>query len=108
MPATADPIRSANPSVPVELCHNLEPDAFMWLWMKYVHGLNDRYHCTNCLRDWYGKEGSGVVFGQRSTTWKAASPKTTPDPLGLTRAGATVIGKKLLAGCLLGIWSAEG
>ncbi len=28
MPATADPIRSANPSVPVELCHNLEPDAF--------------------------------------------------------------------------------
>ena len=56
MPATAGPIRSANPSVPVELCHNLEPDAFMWLWMKYVHGLNDRYHCTNCLRGWYGKK----------------------------------------------------
>ncbi|TVS20268.1 MAG: hypothetical protein EA424_04830 [Planctomycetaceae bacterium] len=27
-------------------------------------------------------------------------PKTTPDPLGLTRAGATVIDKKLLVGCL--------
>jgi pimeloyl-ACP methyl ester carboxylesterase len=24
--------------------------------------------------------GSGVVFGQRSTTWQAACPKTTPDP----------------------------
>ncbi len=24
--------------------------------------------------------GSGVVFGQRSTTWEAGDPKTTPDP----------------------------
>ena len=24
--------------------------------------------------------GSGVVFGRRFTTWKPASPKTTPDP----------------------------
>ena len=39
----------------VELQHNLEPATFMWLWMKYVSGVNDRYHCTNCLRGKYGK-----------------------------------------------------
>lgn len=38
----------------VVLCHNLNPDAFMWLWMKYVRGVNDQHHCTNCLRGWYG------------------------------------------------------
>ncbi|MCY2977214.1 MAG: hypothetical protein NTU79_00930 [Planctomycetota bacterium] len=42
-------------SNPIELRHNLEPDRFMWLWMKYVAGVNDQYHCTNCLRGKYGK-----------------------------------------------------
>ncbi len=37
------------------LSHNLNPQAFMWLWMKYVIGVNDQYHCTNCLRGKYGK-----------------------------------------------------
>ena len=41
----------------VTLRHNLDPDAFTWLWMKYVRGLNNRHHCTNCLRGWYGKRG---------------------------------------------------
>ncbi|QDV24638.1 hypothetical protein Q31a_29580 [Aureliella helgolandensis] len=27
----------------------------MWLWMKYVTGVNDEKHCTNCLRGKYGK-----------------------------------------------------
>jgi hypothetical protein len=27
----------------------------MWLWMKYVTGVNDHYHCVNCLRGKYGK-----------------------------------------------------
>jgi hypothetical protein len=40
---------------PVELQHNLEPTNFMWLWMKYVSGVNHQYHCTNCLRGKYGK-----------------------------------------------------
>jgi hypothetical protein len=40
---------------PVELQHNLEPAKFMWLWMKYVSGVNDQCHCTNCLRGKYGK-----------------------------------------------------
>lgn len=37
------------------LTHNLLPDKYMWLWMKYVTGVNDQYHCTNCLRGKYGK-----------------------------------------------------
>jgi hypothetical protein len=39
-----------------QLClnHNLDPHAFMWLWTKYVSGVNDQYHCTNCLRGKYG------------------------------------------------------
>lgn len=24
--------------------------------MKYVRGLNDQHHCTNCLRGWYSKK----------------------------------------------------
>jgi len=38
----------------IQLKHNLESDKFMWLWMKYVSGVNDQYHCTNCLRGKYG------------------------------------------------------
>lgn len=43
-------------SPPVVLNHNLNPEAFMWLWMKYVRGVNEKHHCTNCLRGWYGKK----------------------------------------------------
>jgi hypothetical protein len=39
----------------IQLKHNLESDRFMWLWMKYVFGVNDQFHCTNCLRGKYGK-----------------------------------------------------
>lgn len=39
----------------VRFVHNLEPTCFMWLWMKYVSGVNDQKHCTNCLRGGYGK-----------------------------------------------------
>lgn len=39
----------------VQLQHNLEPERFKWLWMKYVTGVNDQYHCTNCLRGKYGR-----------------------------------------------------
>lgn len=39
----------------VELQHNLLPSSFKWLWMKYVTSVNDKYHCTNCLRGKYGK-----------------------------------------------------
>ena len=52
---------------PVILHHNLNPDAFMWLWMKYVRGLNDRYHCTNCLQGWYGKKLNKANPELRST-----------------------------------------
>jgi hypothetical protein len=39
----------------IQLKHNLESDKFMWLWMKYVSGVNDQYHCTNCIRGKYGR-----------------------------------------------------
>lgn len=39
----------------IQLQHNLAPGKFMWLWMKYVKGVNDQCHCTNCLRGKYSK-----------------------------------------------------
>lgn len=41
--------------VPIRLTHNLSGDKFVWLWAKYVNGVNDRYHCTNCIRGPYSK-----------------------------------------------------
>jgi outer membrane protein assembly factor BamB len=52
---------------------------------------------------WNRRKGSGVVFGQACYHMVDPWPKTTPDPLGLTPAGATVIGKQLLAGCLFAV-----
>lgn len=46
-------MRESNPII--RLHHNLEPEKFMWLWTKYVVGVNDQKHCTNCLRGKYGK-----------------------------------------------------
>ncbi len=43
---------------PVILAHNLDPDRFVWLWAKYVTGVNDQYHCTNCIRGPYSKSFS--------------------------------------------------
>lgn len=39
----------------IAIDHNLKPEKFMWLWTKYVTGVNDEKHCTNCLRGRYGK-----------------------------------------------------
>ncbi len=47
-------MRSAAPSV--ILHHNLDPRKFVFLWMKYVRGVNLKHHCTNCLRGPYGKK----------------------------------------------------
>jgi hypothetical protein len=40
-------------TAPIVIRHNFTPDAFMWLWAKYVVGFNERCHCTNCLRGRY-------------------------------------------------------
>jgi len=40
----------------IEITHNFDPAQFIWLWSKYVTGLNDRYHCTNCVRGRYSKK----------------------------------------------------
>ena len=38
--------------------HNFDPRRFMWLWMKYVTGFNQTYHCTHCLKGKYSKKFS--------------------------------------------------
>jgi hypothetical protein len=40
----------------IEITHSFDPSQFIWLWSKYVTGLNDRYHCTNCIRGRYSKK----------------------------------------------------
>lgn len=47
--------RASAESGDILLRHNLQPERFMWLWMKYVTAVNDEKHCTNCLRGKYGK-----------------------------------------------------
>ena len=42
-------------SQPLVLHHNLDPKRFVFLWMKYVSGANDRHHCTHSLRGRYSK-----------------------------------------------------
>lgn len=42
----------------VTLHHNLAPRRFVWLWMKYVTGVNEAQHCTNVLWGRYSKKPS--------------------------------------------------
>ncbi len=44
-----------NDPAAVRLTHNLDSRSFVWLWAKYVHAVNDHYHCTNCIRGPYSK-----------------------------------------------------
>jgi hypothetical protein len=51
-------------------------------------------------------KGSGVVFGQRPTTWNILSPKTTPDPLrivvGTLRVPLTADGTRSVPATICG------
>jgi len=40
----------------IEIRHNLEPRAFIWLWAKYVTGFNPEHHCTNSIRGRYSQK----------------------------------------------------
>jgi len=40
----------------IEIRHNLEPRAFIWLWAKYVTGFNPHHHCTNSIRGRYSRK----------------------------------------------------
>ena len=42
----------------IEIAHNFDPKKFKWLFAKYVRGVNDRHHCTNCIRGVYSKRFS--------------------------------------------------
>ena len=49
------PLTTSATRTPLSLEHNLLPDAFVWLWAKYVTGYNPDRHCTNVLRGKYSK-----------------------------------------------------
>ena len=57
----------------------------MWLWMKYVTGVNDQKHCTNCLRGPYGKILS------KHNSMLASTPKLTLNELPLDAFSAIYI-----------------
>lgn len=58
----------------IKIKHNFEKEKFMWLWSKYVVGVNDEKHCTNCLKGKYSKKfskhndeltvGSEIIFDE--------------------------------------------
>lgn len=58
----------------IKIKHNFEKEKFMWLWSKYVVGVNDKKHCTNCLKGKYSKKfskhndeltvGSEIIFDE--------------------------------------------
>ena len=58
----------------IKIKHNFDKEKFMWLWSKYVVGVNDEKHCTACLKGRYSKKfskhndeltvGSEVVFDE--------------------------------------------
>ncbi|WP_297439524.1 hypothetical protein [uncultured Clostridium sp.] len=42
----------------IKIKHNFEKEKFMWLWSKYVVGVNDEKHCTASLKGKYSKKFS--------------------------------------------------
>jgi hypothetical protein len=66
----------------IEITHNFDPAQFIWLWSKYVTGLNDRYHCTNCIRGRYSKK-----FTRRNPEFTAPVPIVMDEqPVGSFKA----------------------
>jgi hypothetical protein len=67
-------------AAPIVIRHNLAPPQFQWLWAKYVVGVNDTKHCTNCLRGPYSKRfsahnphmaGTELVLDETPVPWRA-------------------------------------
>ena len=63
----------------VVIHHNLDPNAFVWLWMKYVREANDSQHCTNVLRGRYSKKLSkhNAALGRSESIVCDEYPSTT-------------------------------
>tara|TARA_B100001093_G_scaffold179259_1_gene171884 strand:- start:1128 stop:1664 length:537 start_codon:yes stop_codon:yes gene_type:complete len=59
----------------IELTHNLEPNAFKWLWAKYVCETNLTKHCQACLKGTQIKDdkGRGTPYSQLFS--KASNPE---------------------------------
>jgi hypothetical protein len=66
----------------IEVFHNLDPSKFVWLWAKYVTGLNDCHHCTNSIRGRYSK-----TFSKHNPDFSTQSPLLLDEaPPGTFRA----------------------
>ena len=58
--------------------HNFQPQRFHWLWAKYVTGINDSCHCTNCLRGAYSKRFSAHNPQMRDQVLVMDEPQRRP------------------------------
>lgn len=88
----------------VILHHNLDPDAFLWLWGKYVVAPDLTKHCTACLKSLSiaRSDGKSSPYSQRFS--KASNPLMRTD----TRLVMDENGSRSYAGLYLCGVSAAG
>lgn len=60
---------------PIVLHHNFEPDAFMWLWAKYVISPNLSKHCTASLKSVAVPKTDGKKSPYSQKFSKASNPE---------------------------------
>jgi hypothetical protein len=81
-------------SPPIVLHHNFEPDAFMWLWAKYVAAPDLSKHCTACLKSVATRRADGKrspysqKFSAASNPAMRSTPSLTMDETGDARFAA--------------------
>lgn len=63
--------------------HNLDPNSFKWLFVKYVRGINDKHHCTNGFIGQYSdKIGAADRLRRAGKKWLDPQIKFDEQPLG--------------------------
>ena len=67
-------------SSPIVLHHNFEPDAFMWLWAKYVVSPNLAKHCTASLKSISTRKADGKRSPYSQKFSRASNPKMGSTP----------------------------
>jgi hypothetical protein len=66
----------------IMLTHNLESKRFLWLWAKYVRGVNLDQHCTNSIHGVYSK-----VFSKHNSACLPGVPLSfNEQPIGSFKA----------------------
>ena len=66
---------------PIILHHNFEPEAFMWLWAKYVVSPNLAKHCTASLRSspTFRADGRKSPYSQKFSGASNPQMRSTPN-----------------------------